>query len=106
MVEPIRDVLYSTMHSEQAGTDKRWSSMLSRQLQEAEVELEVPLAATTITLGDIMNLKAGDVVPVSIEELVNARVSGVPVMECRYGLRNGQYALKIQRFLAQEEPGR
>ncbi|WIM06728.1 MAG: flagellar motor switch protein FliM [Candidatus Nitricoxidivorans perseverans] len=103
MVEPIRDVLYSTMHSEQAGTDKRWSSMLGRQLQEAEVELEVPLATTTITLGDIMNMKAGDVVPISIDERVNARVDGVPIMECRYGLRNGQYALRIERFLAQEE---
>ncbi|MDP2808795.1 MAG: flagellar motor switch protein FliM [Rhodocyclaceae bacterium] len=103
MVEPIRDVLYSTMHSEQAGTDKRWSSMLGRQLQEAEVELEVPLATTTITLGDIMGMKAGDVVPIAIGDSVNARVDGVPVMECRYGLRNGQYALKIERFLAQEE---
>ena len=28
MVEPIRDVLYSSMHSEQASSDKRWTGMI------------------------------------------------------------------------------
>jgi flagellar motor switch protein FliM len=102
MVEPIRDVLYSTMHSEQAGSDKRWSSMLARQLQAAEVEVVVPLARTSITLGEIVQLKVGDIIPILIEESVSAAVDGIPVMECRYGVRNGQYALKVERFLAQE----
>jgi len=102
MVEPIRDVLYSTMHSEQAGSDKRWTGTLARQLQTAEVELVVSLCEGTVTLGDVANLKVGDIIPVSIEETVKASVDGIPVLECRYGLRNGQYALKVERFLAQE----
>ena len=102
MVEPIRDILYSTMHSEQAGSDKRWSSLLSRQLQAAEVELVVPLAKTSISLGEIVKLKVGDIIPVIIDEKVNAMADGIPVFECRYGVRGGQYALKVERFLAQE----
>jgi flagellar motor switch protein FliM len=106
MVEPIRDVLYSTMHSEQAGSDKRWTSMLTRQLQLADLELVAPLATSTVTLGAIVNMKVGDVLPITIDESINASVDGVPVMECRYGIRNGQYALKVERFLAQEEADR
>ena len=102
MVEPIRDVLYSTMHSEQAGSDKRWTGTLSRQLQTADVQLMVPLASTTVTLGDIVKLKVGDIIPVKIEELVQAMVNDVPIIECRYGIENGQYAIKVERFLAQE----
>ncbi|OHC69107.1 MAG: flagellar motor switch protein FliM [Rhodocyclales bacterium GWA2_65_20] len=102
MVEPIRDVLYSTMHSEQAGSDTRWSSLLARQLQAAEVELVAPLARTSVTLGEIVKLKVGDIIPIAIDEKVNATVDGIPVMECRYGVRSGQYALKVERFLAQE----
>jgi len=105
MVEPIRDVLYSSMHSEQAGQDSRWTSMLTKQLQEAEVELEVPLASKKIMLADIMNLNVGDIIPMPIEAEVPVRVDGVPIMACRYGVRNGQYALQIERFLAQEESG-
>jgi flagellar motor switch protein FliM len=103
MVEPIRDVLYSTMHSEQAGADRRWSGMLSRQLQLAEVELTVPLAVSELTVEKVLSLKTGDVLPLTISDTVEAMVDGVPIMKCRYGIRSGQYALRIENFLAQEE---
>ena len=102
MVEPIRDVLYSTMHSEQAGSDKRWTGTLARQLQTAEVEMVVSLCEAEVTLGDVAKFKVGDIIPVTIDEKVKAAVDGVPVLECRYGVRNGQYALKVERFLAKE----
>lgn len=103
MVEPIRDMLNSAMHSEQASSDNRWTSMLTRQLQTAEVELVSTLGSTSITFGEIINMKVGDVVPLTIEENVRATVDGVPVVEARYGIRNGQYALKINRFLSEKE---
>jgi flagellar motor switch protein FliM len=103
MVEPIRDVLYSTMHSEQASSDKRWTGTLTRQLQTAEVELVAKLGSATVTFGDIINMKVGDVIPITVEENVPVAVNGVPVVECRYGTRNGQYALKIERFFAEED---
>jgi flagellar motor switch protein FliM len=55
MVEPIRDLLHSTMHSEQASSDNRWTGMLTRQLQTAEVELVATLGSATITFGDMVN---------------------------------------------------
>jgi len=103
MIEPIRDVLYSTMHSEQVSSDKRWTTLLTRNLKMAEVELTVPLAQTQVTLGDIVNMKIGDIIPVDIGDHVQAMVDGVPVMDCRYGLQNNQVALKIERFLALDE---
>jgi flagellar motor switch protein FliM len=103
MVEPIRDVLYSTMHSEQASADKRWTGTLTKQLQTAEVPLVVTLGDARSTFGQIMAMKVGDVIPLDMGPLVQAKVDGVPVLECRYGIQNGAYALKIQRFLAEEE---
>jgi flagellar motor switch protein FliM len=103
MVEPIRDVLYSTMHSEQASADKRWTGTLTRQLQSAEVELVVTLGSAKTTFGEIINMKVGDVIPLTVADLVHAAVEGVPVLACRYGIQNGQYALKIEKFLAEEE---
>ena len=103
MVEPIRDVLYSTMHSEQASSDKRWTGTLTRQLQTAEVELVATLGRADVTFGDIVKMKVGDVIPITIDPQVPVAVNGVPVAECRYGMRNGQYALKIERFFAEED---
>jgi flagellar motor switch protein FliM len=103
MVEPIRDVLYSTMHSEQASADKRWTGTLTRQLQTAEVELVVTLGKAKTSFGEIINMKVGDVIPLDVPTFVKAAVDGIPVVECRYGIQNGQYALKIEKFLAEEE---
>jgi flagellar motor switch protein FliM len=102
MIEPIRDTLNSTMHSEQASSDKRWTGMLTRQLQTAEVELVAPLASAELSLGDIAKMQVGDVIPLSINDNIEVTVDGVPVLECRYGTRDGQYALKVERFLANE----
>ena len=102
MVEPIRDLLYSSMQSDQLSTDHRWIVMLRRQLKDAEVDISAKLATTTVTLGDILKMRAGDVIPISIPDKIVADVDNVPLMECTYGQQNGQYALKIQRFLTME----
>jgi flagellar motor switch protein FliM len=103
MIEPIRDVLYSTMHSEQAGSDQRWSGNLRKQLMTAEVELVAPLGKADLHLGDIARLKVGDVVPIEISDSVTVQVDGVPLIDCRYGVNNGQYALKIEKFVSLEQ---
>ena len=100
MIEPIRDILHSGMHSEQASSDKRWSQLLSRQLQTADVELRAPLGHATVTLGDIVKMKNGDIIPLNVDQLISASIDGVPVLKCRYGVQNGQYALKVDQFAA------
>jgi flagellar motor switch protein FliM len=101
-LEPIRDLLYSTMQSDQVSSDKRWVGQLRKQLQNAEVELVAQLGSSSITLGQILKLRQGDVVPLDIPELLTVEVDNVAVMECRYGQQNGQYALKVERFTPTE----
>ena len=103
MLEPIRETLYSTMQSDHITQDNRWVSMMGKQLQSAEVTLTAQLGNTRVTLRDIVNMRPGDVIPLNIPETVQAEVDGIPFMECRYGIQRGQYALKVERFLAQEE---
>ena len=103
MLEPIRDILYSSMQSEQLSTDQRWIVMLRKQLKDAEVELKAQLTTTSVTLGDILKMRAGDIIPVQIPEIITAVVDDVPLMECRYGQQGGQYALKIERFITSHE---
>jgi len=100
MVEPIRDVLSSTMQADRTEVDNRWVSLMTQQVQTAEVELVATLAETKVTLGQILNLKSGDVVMLDIPEAVVADVSGIPVFECRYGTVQGRYALKVDKVLA------
>lgn len=100
-IEPIRDRLYSPMLNDHLVADQRWVSLLADQVQHAEVELAATLARGRITLRQILGLKPGDVVPVDIPECIVAEIDGVPLAECRYGVQNGSYALKLERFVAE-----
>jgi flagellar motor switch protein FliM len=103
MVEPLRDTLNSSMQSDSVSSDNRWINLLTRQVQDAAVELVVTLGEGSLTLGGLNNLKVGDIIPITIPETVHAEVDGIPVLECRYGIQGGRYALRIERFMAGEE---
>jgi flagellar motor switch protein FliM len=103
MVEPIRDILYSSLQGDHLEVDKRWVRLLSKQVQSAEVELIANLGQAKVTLGQILSMQEGDVVPLNIPETVTAQVDGIPVMKCRYGVINRQYALKVSSMISQDE---
>jgi flagellar motor switch protein FliM len=98
-LEPIRDLIYSTMQGDHTEPDRRWVRMLTRQVQVAEVELRVPLLQTSLTVDQLIRLKVGDVIGVDVPGTVQASVDDVPIFECTYGSRNGQYAIRIERAL-------
>ncbi len=100
MIEPIRDILYGSLQGERMEVDERWAKVMTKQIQSAEVNLVVNLGETSVTLGQILNLKVGDVISLDIPEAVVAEVDGIPVLECKYGVLNGQYALKVNRVIA------
>jgi len=99
ILEPIRDLLSSSVQGEALEVDKRWVGRLSKQVQSAEVPLLVNLAQVQVTLNQILKMQVGDVIPLDIPEFVTASVDGVPVMECRYGVSNGRYALRMEKML-------
>lgn len=99
-VEPIRDALYSPVQGDQMEPDKRWLRMLSKQIQLADVEMVVNLTETELLMRDLLSMKVGDVIPVDIAPMLPAYVDGVPIFECKVGVSNGQYAVRIGKILA------
>ena len=103
MIEPIRDTLTSSLQGEALEVDKRWIRLLTQQIQVAEVELVAVLGHGKANFDEILNMKVGDVIPISVPETLQATVDGVPVMDCSYGVYNGQYSLKVEKLLANSE---
>jgi flagellar motor switch protein FliM len=101
-LEPIRDLIYSSMQGDQMGPDRRWVRMLSKQVQTAEVELDAQLTTLVVNVQRLLNLKVGDILPVDIPSTVIAQVHNVPLFECGFGAVNGQRALRIERILKPE----
>jgi flagellar motor switch protein FliM len=103
MIEPIRDALTSSLQGEALEIDKRWIRLMTQQIQIAEVELVATLGTGRASFDDILNFKVGDIIPLNVSPQIQATVDGVPVMDCTYGVLNGQYALKVEKLLASAE---
>jgi flagellar motor switch protein FliM len=103
MIEPIRDVLSSALQGDHMEVDKRWVSLLQQQVQGAEVELIANLGHTKVTFDQILSMQAGDIIPLEIPKTIKAHVDGVPVMDCRYGIINGRYALRVDAMISPSE---
>ncbi|WP_119355047.1 flagellar motor switch protein FliM [Azohydromonas sediminis] len=99
-LEPIRDVLYSSVQGDGAEPDRRWVNLLKTQIQAAEVELVAELAHAPATVEQLLALKPGDFIELDLEPVIEAKVDGVPVLECHYGTSNGRYALKVERLIS------
>jgi flagellar motor switch protein FliM len=99
MIEPIRDLLTSSLQGETLEMDKRWIRLMTQQIQTAEVEIVADLGVAKSSLGKVLNMQVGDIIPLNVPSTVEAKIDGVPVMECTYGRLNGQYALKVEKLL-------
>jgi flagellar motor switch protein FliM len=102
MIEPIRELLYSTMQGDHVIADKRWLHMLSKQIQSAEIDLTAVLGHAMTNLDHVLKMRIGDIIPLEVSDNIQVLVDNVPVMECKYGSSNGQYALKVEKMLATE----
>ncbi|TMH37096.1 MAG: flagellar motor switch protein FliM [Betaproteobacteria bacterium] len=98
-LEPIRDVLYSTVQGDSNEPDRRWVNLLKEQIQAAEVDLVAELATAPATVEQLLSFKPGDFIELDLQPGMQAKVAGVPILDCHYGTSNGKYALKIDQLL-------
>jgi flagellar motor switch protein FliM len=104
-LEPIRDVLYSTVQGDSVEPDRRWVKLLTQQIQSAEVELVAELATAPATVEQLLSFKPGDFIELDLAPAIQAKVDGVPVLECHYGTSKGRYALKVNQLLTGSTAG-
>ncbi len=98
-MEPIRDILYSTVQGDSTEPDKRWVMLLKNQIQDAEVKLVAELGKINTTIEEMLNMKKGDVFDLISEDKIQVKVDGVPTLSCFYGKNNGKYAIKVDKIL-------
>ncbi|HEV7912410.1 MAG TPA: flagellar motor switch protein FliM [Albitalea sp.] len=99
-LEPIRDVLYSTIQGDSNEPDRRWVNLLKEQIQSANVDLVAELATAPATVEQLLSFKPGDFIELDLQPGIQAKVAGVPILDCHYGTSNGKYALKVDQLLS------
>jgi flagellar motor switch protein FliM len=105
MIEPIRDQLDSGVQSDRMERNDSWTQSLREEIEEAEVDIVPVLGKSSLSVGRLVDLKPGDVIPCDFDGNVTLYAEGVPVLRGSYGASRGQQAVKVtQRILRRKSP--
>jgi flagellar motor switch protein FliM len=104
MIEPLREILDSGMASDRVEKDDRWNVCLREEIEDAEVELSTHLGETNVTIEQLLNLKAGDILNCDFAGKVLVRVEDVPMFRGTFGVSRGQQAIKLEEKIRRHNP--
>jgi flagellar motor switch protein FliM len=68
------------------------------------VELYMILGRGEITVAELVDLKAGDIIPVDFTGRATVIAEDVPVFRGNYGVSHGMHALKIDERIMRHKP--
>ena len=95
MLEPIRELLDAGVQSDKEDTDLRWSQALEDEIMDVPVEFTAKLLEKELSLRNIMDLRAGDIIPVEMPESMLVSVEGLPSFRAHLGRSSDNLAMKI-----------
>ncbi len=95
MLEPIRESLDAGMQSDQVTVDHRWINTLKEEMKQASVKIDSSMGHTKLTLGEVLNLNDGDVIPIDVPDVVTVRAANVPIFRGVLGNSNGKNAVQF-----------
>lgn len=103
MIEPIRELLDAGVQSDKQDTDMRWSQALKDEIMDVKVGLDATLVEKELSLRDVMEFKAGDVIPVELPEYLVMRIEDLPTYRCKLGKVQDNLALQIAAKIQRPE---
>lgn len=95
MIEPVREILDAGVQSDIDDVDERWTKALREDVLDAVVPIKARVVDRKITLKELKDLKAGDVIPVEMPEFATLMANGVPIFKSQLGTVNGNLGVKI-----------
>ena len=99
-IEPIKQKLSTGFQVESDQTDKKlWTAIIKEQLMDTHLDIKVNLGETEILLEDLMNLKIGDVIPLTQDATgeLDVQVEQVKKYKGYYGNHHGTVAVQVTR---------
>lgn len=98
-IEPIKQKLSSSFQSENDVVDTLWTRSMNDHVYLAQATAVVKLGEAELTVGDLVGLQVGDVIPL-VQEVsgeLDLEVEGVNKMKCLIGTFKGSRAVQITR---------
>lgn len=103
MLEPIRELLDAGVQSDKEDTDMRWSKALRDEIMDVPVSLNTKFLEVEIPLSQIMELQAGDIIPIEMPDHITVLIEDLPTFRAKLGRSRENVALKIEEKIRRPE---
>jgi flagellar motor switch protein FliM len=103
-LEPVRELLLQQFMGEKFGRDSIWETHLGEELRQTDVALDVVLDEQTMSLADVLQLRVGDQMALTVGPgaPVRLRCGETKLFEGHVGHRNGRLGVRIDRALPRD----
>jgi flagellar motor switch protein FliM len=96
-IEPIKAKLSSSFQTDNDMADSIWTQAMNEHIKNTKANVIVRLGEAEMTLGDLLTLETGDIIPLNQDASgeVTVTVEGVDKMKCLMGTYKGNRAVQI-----------
>lgn len=100
-IEPIKQKLSSSFQTDSDVADNIWTNAMKEHIVETDSTCIVKLGESSMTIGDLVNLQVGDIIPLDQEASgeVLVEIEGAGKMKCLIGAYKGNRAVQITNWL-------
>jgi flagellar motor switch protein FliM len=98
MLEPLKDTLRAGMQSDRADREERWSQLLRNELEDSEVELVTRLGSIHMTVGSLIDMRPGDIIPLDFDGHATVLSDGVPLFSGDLGQQRGMQVVRVNEM--------
>ena len=96
-LKPIASQLRSRIQSESGDTDVSWREKMERAILNVPLNITALLGEPVMSMGQLIRLKPGDIVPVQINNGIEVRVEDNAIFIAEIGEVSGQVAINLSR---------
>jgi len=104
-LNPMRQTLARVLSGDNSTRDPRWTEQIRNEVSRTEVKLRAVLEEREMALGDIADLKIGQVIELQATPRSRVKLEGndQPLFWCRLGQSDGSYMLRVEDYIDQEQ---
>jgi flagellar motor switch protein FliM len=95
MLEPIKGTLCAGIQSDRADSEERWSQLLRNELEDSEVDLVTKLGSMQMTVGSLIDMRPGDIIPCDFDGRATVLSDGIPLFWGELAQQRGKQVVRI-----------
>jgi len=105
VLNPMRQTLGRVLSGDASTRDPRWAKQIANEVKRTEVTLKAVLEERHLTLGEIADLKVGQVLELQATPRSRVKLEGnnQGLFWCHVGKAEGSYVLRVDEFIDQEQ---